>query len=116
MNIHSVYGKVLPHFRKRRMAFFENLFKPTDSTRILDVGGTEFNWSFLNAKPQITLLNIDLKEIEKKGSITKMPGDGRRLPADQSFDIVYSNSVIEHVGTKADQEAFAKEIQRVGKK
>jgi ubiquinone/menaquinone biosynthesis C-methylase UbiE len=34
---------------------------------------------------------------------------------DRSFDIVFSNSVIEHVGSPADQEAFAKEIARVGR-
>jgi ubiquinone/menaquinone biosynthesis C-methylase UbiE len=42
--------------------------------------------------------------------------DGRNMPfGDNSFDIVFSNSVIEHLGDKKSQEQFAKEIRRVGK-
>jgi SAM-dependent methyltransferase len=44
-------------------------------------------------------------------------GDGRKMDfADGSFDIVYSNCVIEHVGTFEDQKRFAAEARRVGKK
>ena len=42
--------------------------------------------------------------------------DGRRLPfADQTFDLVYANAVIEHVGTEADQQRFVDEVARVGR-
>ncbi|MBP6933242.1 MAG: class I SAM-dependent methyltransferase, partial [Candidatus Methanofastidiosum sp.] len=37
------------------------------------------------------------------------------LREDNKFDIVFSNSVIEHVGDFYDQMKMAKEIQRVGK-
>jgi len=41
--------------------------------------------------------------------------DGRHLPfKDKAFDIIYSNSVIEHLGDFASQQAFAREIARVG--
>jgi ubiquinone/menaquinone biosynthesis C-methylase UbiE len=44
-------------------------------------------------------------------------GDGCRLPfADRSFDIGFSNSVIEHVGSPAAQAQFAAEIRRVSRK
>ena len=33
---------------------------------------------------------------------------------DLAFDVVFSNSVIEHVGARADQERFAQEVGRVG--
>jgi ubiquinone/menaquinone biosynthesis C-methylase UbiE len=48
--------------------------------------------------------------------ITTILGDGCHLDfADKSFDIVFSNSVIEHVGSNQKQKAFASECLRVGK-
>ena len=42
-------------------------------------------------------------------------GDGRQLPfKDNEFQIVFSNSVIEHLGDLLSQQKFAKEIARVG--
>jgi 2-polyprenyl-3-methyl-5-hydroxy-6-metoxy-1,4-benzoquinol methylase len=42
--------------------------------------------------------------------------DGRELPFDQnSFDLVFSNAVIEHVGGEQDQMRFIREHDRVGK-
>jgi hypothetical protein len=35
--------------------------------------------------------------------------------ADRSFDVAFSNSVIEHVGPQEKQEAFAREVLRLGK-
>ena len=49
-------------------------------------------------------------------SIDDRVGDACDLPwADKSFDIVYSNAVIEHVGDFARQQRMAREIARVGK-
>lgn len=43
-------------------------------------------------------------------------GDGRALPfADGSVDVVLSNAVIEHVGSRQDQQEFVAEHLRVGR-
>lgn len=43
-----------------------------------------------------------------------MVADGRRLPfADLSFDVVFCNSVIEHLGDNESQRRLAAEIRRV---
>jgi SAM-dependent methyltransferase len=42
--------------------------------------------------------------------------DGRTLPfANQQFDIVWSNAVLEHVGDRSAQLQFIRELRRVGK-
>ncbi len=96
-------------FRQDRMAMFQRMFPLTQQTRILDVGGTRLNWSLIAACPQITLLNLP-----SSGEATVV-GDGRYLPfRDRSFDIVFSNSVIEHISTPEDQRRFADEVRRIG--
>jgi hypothetical protein len=113
MNMHRLYAPFQSYFRTRRMRKFEALFGPAPATRIIDVGGYAYNWTLIDAEPQVLLVNLE-DEDRHDGRFHKVHGDGRRLPyADNSFDIAYSNSVIEHVGEPGDQDAFAAEIRRV---
>jgi hypothetical protein len=118
--IFKVSGKISPHFRRRRFRKFLETFSPTRSMRILDVGGLPRAWLDVPIESEITILNVTpLDDFE--GSFLQpnhiaVMGDGTRLPyEDQSFDIVFSNSVIEHLGTWEKQQAFAAEACRVGK-
>jgi len=114
MNIHDIYRPFLKYFRKKRMRRFQQQFGVTPLTRVLDVGGGSFNWLLLNYLPQLTILNISISE-EMHGPYTSVVADGRYLPfKDKSFDIVYSNSVIEHLQNRENQQRFASECQRVG--
>ena len=102
-------------FRRRRMRRFERLFDLRETTRVLDVGGTPLNWTLTSVRPRLTVVNMPrAQEAGEPGGW--VAADGRQLPfADQSFDIVFSNSVIEHVGAAQDQQRFASEAARVGK-
>lgn len=112
-------------FRSKRFLFFEQLFwsafKDKDHIHILDVGGTEEYWkdkSMLQAgNISVTLLNLSASPVNHP-QLTSVAGDATDLSqfADRSFDLVYSNSVIEHLYTFENQEKMAKEIQRVGHK
>jgi ubiquinone/menaquinone biosynthesis C-methylase UbiE len=85
-------------------------------TRVLDVGGAPETWDMLPVRPRVTLLNTPRTRTELAGAGCWVAGDGRALPfRDAAFDIVFSNSVIEHVGDAESQRRFAREVARVGR-
>lgn len=112
-------------FRAKRFMFFEqafwSAFKDKEHIQILDVGGTEEYWkdkSILNSeKVHITLLNLHAEPVSLP-QLRSIAGDATDLSqfADQSFDLVFSNSVIEHLYTFDNQQKMASEIRRVGHK
>jgi hypothetical protein len=114
MNMHQLYTFFLRYFRTRRMRQFAEAFKLRPETRVLDVGGTPYNWSLLPFQPRLTILNITAPP-DRSGA-DYLVADGRQLPfRDGEFDIVYNNSVIEHLGDYASQRRFAAECRRVGR-
>jgi len=107
--------RVVRWFRRRRMRRFERTFAITAATRVLDVGGTAMNWEYLSVRPRLVILNEERERRDADGVIW-VAGDGCSLPfLDGVFDVVFSNSVIEHVGGPERQRQFAREIARVGK-
>ncbi len=105
-------------FRRRRFQFFLRLLNQLHPPiRLLDVGGSESFWimmaPWLGENVSITLLNIDAAPVLRTG-MTLVVGDARCMEfADHSFDVAFSNSVIEHVGSRDDQLKMAREIMRV---
>ena len=105
-------------FRKHRMRKFESVMHPSDSTEILDIGGTYPIWRYLSTHPHVTLLNLKTPQDQREypANIRFQVGDALNMPfKDGEFDIAFSNSVIEHVATWENLQRFAEEIQRVGK-
>jgi hypothetical protein len=107
--------------RARRSLFFHELLaRVPKPVTILDVGGTADFWkrlAFADDDLKVTLLNMCAGVIDDP-RFESIVGDARDLSAfrDSSIDVVYSNSVIEHVGTFADQRKMADEVRRVGKR
>lgn len=112
-------------FRARRLKTFEKLFFKSFNTekpiRILDVGGTDYFWKSSQVPNipgvSITLLNLHLAK-SAHPHIDSVVGDATAMSefGDGQFDLVFSNSVIEHVYTYENQVKMAQEIQRVGKR
>ena len=116
MPAHAWFTSLSRYFRRRRMQRFAREFGITSETRILDIGGTPDCWALLRASPHLTLLNTPRARDDLAGAADWVAGDGRRLPfRDGTFDVVFSNSVIEHVGDAASQQSFAGEVARVGR-
>ena len=119
MTIYDIYGKVSPYFRRRRMANFRRLFSLGKGVRILDVGGFPQFWADTPLEAHVTTLNLQAAEVPAtmRHRCDSMVGDATRLPfGDGEFDIVFSNSVIEHLGSWEQQQQFAREVRRVGRR
>ena len=107
-------------FRNKRFVYFERLISNLPRPiHILDVGGTEDFWvnRGYNKKEDVKITLLNLKTIiTNYNNITSIVGDATDLSLfkEDHFDIVFSNSVIEHLHNFKNQQKMAQEVQRVG--
>ena len=115
-------GSFANRLRERRFARFRGLLETVPPpVRILDVGGTPTFWRLrgddLPGEPRITVLNLTAFDDgdERVETVVGNAVDMHEIP-DNSFDVVFSNAVIEHVETLENQHRMADEIRRVGRR
>ena len=100
------------YFRHKRFTGFDDFLSGVD--KIIDFGGTPAIWLGVGRR-DVVLLNIG--EQQTPEGFVAIRGDARKTEfPDSQFDLAFSNSTIEHVGTWEDQQAFARELRRVGKR
>ncbi len=120
----SLAHRVSAFNRQRKWSLFLREIAPTESTRVLDVGFSEEEFSaadnFLEKHyphpEKLTALGIDTakKFRERYPLVTVVRYSGGEFPfADKAFDVAWSNAVIEHVGDRDRQLLFLREIRRV---
>lgn len=115
------------HFRVRRFAHIRKLLEAAlaekEHVEILDLGGSEKYWligeDFINqhrSRLHFTIVNVEDQEKMDSDLFTFTIGDGcdANLFKGRTFDIVHSNSVIEHVGDSKKIKQFADTIRRLG--
>jgi hypothetical protein len=113
-------------FRRRRikvlLKIIEGLLTSKQTVRILDLGGTPAYWRILPAellrsgRLHITLVNFDSALVIKDPRVfEQLNADVCSLDniADYSYDIVHSNSVLEHVGSWQRMKEFATHARRL---
>src|ERR1035441_7211938 len=112
----AAIGAASLRFRRRRMERFAREFGIGGGELVLDIGGTPECWGLLARPPRVVLLNLPQSIEEQAGREIRVAGEGLMLPfRDGAFDVVFSNSAIEHVGGRESQERFAREAARVGR-
>ena len=121
--------------RRRKLRLFLDELRPTAETTVLDVGVDEVGFGgdgghegcrthnfFEELYPwpeRITALGLHDGAGFKSHypAIPYVQGDACALPfADGSFDVVFSNAVIEHVGARDQQRRFVAKALRVGRR
>ena len=114
-------GSFANRLRSARFRLFEAVVAPLPKPlRILDVGGTNEFWENRGwaGRPDVQIVTVNLLPNEQlHQNIKSIVGEATDLAQfdDHSFDIAFSNSVIEHPQTYEKQSRMASEMQRVGK-
>jgi hypothetical protein len=116
--IHHLYEPFLRLFRPKRIRLLYQLLGITANMRVLDMGGGAFFWDLATTLglpiPEVTVLNIRPAGNQKRPFLKWVVGDARATTfEDSSFDIVFSNSLIEHLGDLDSQAQFAREVHRL---
>jgi hypothetical protein len=105
------------YLRKRRWELFRGQYPDIENMHVIDLGGTVVHWEKLPIKPKsVTVVNL-LPEVSDTDWITAIQGDAcdeHPKLAGKTFDLVYSNSLIEHVGGHARRSDFADRVKAYG--
>jgi hypothetical protein len=97
--------------RERRHGLYRRVIAPRPEDRILDVGSGPAGLAGMEPGADITGLDAVARPDYPGRRFVR--GDARALPFDDdSFEIAYSNSLVEHIDP-ADRRRFASEIRRV---
>ena len=115
--------------RRRKFDLFVETMQPTAQTTVLDVGVDDFGFGDIHHcrtlnffeelypwQERITGLgqHEGRRFLERYPAARYVQGDALNLPfPDGSFDVVFSNAVIEHVGRRKAQQRFVDEVLRV---
>lgn len=97
--------------------FIEQRFGHAKSLRIVDLGGTELFWKsvgfdFLRERGiKITLVNKKDLAIENQDLFEAVTADATQFGPHAKYDVCFSNSCIEHVGTISDMKRFSDAVR-----
>lgn len=101
--------------RLRRWELVNAQFPDLSEMKVLDLGGTMNSWERAPVLPQhVTIVNLEVDEGSEAPWLTALVGDACHadsILAGQSFDLVFSNSLIEHVGGHKARSALAHVIR-----
>lgn len=118
----DIPGNLSSRLRRKRSLLFLNYINSIEikNPKIIDIGGYHNYWlqlnSYFNSNLSPVLLNISKGWI-MDNKFTSIVADGKDLACikDKSFDVAFSNSVIEHISNFEDQQEMINNIKRISK-
>lgn len=111
--------------RQRRRELLLSTFPDIASYRVLDLGGTAYSWlqDDIVRPKAVTLVNLFDDELTARHEAEQLPDwltlvvgdacDPPRSVQDDDFDLVFSNSLIEHVGGPQRRRMMADVVSRL---
>ncbi len=107
--------------RLRRWGTFRKAFPTIENMRLLDLGGTVETWRRAPVRPRhVTVLNLVAPGESDDDWIVPITGDACEASdalatagVDPSFDVVFSNSLIEHVGGHCRRSELARQVRQL---
>jgi hypothetical protein len=106
------------HRRAKRWNWLLETFPDLDQMTVVDLGGYPGTWIRGDVHPKhVHVVNIEDLSDDVPDWITVDRGDACALPvhvAARRYDLVYSNSVIEHVGGHERRLRFAESVHTLG--
>ena len=129
--LRRVAARVSARSRRRKLALFFEVMRPTPRTTVVDVGvsdggyggdmlGTANFFEALYPWPE-RIVAVSTQYLaafqEAFPNVTAVRADGRALPfEDGQFDVGFSNAVVEHLPDLESQRAFVSELCRVSRR
>ena len=122
---HHKKNSFVNQFRQKRFELLKNGIEKLiqkDHFKILDIGGDIQYWKNIGWQHpacKIHLLNLYESKVPENEihQFSSSVGNGLSLEYKKGeVDLIFSNSVIEHVGSYANQQIFAGEVRRVSDK
>lgn len=110
---HSNPGSIAAKARAQRLGRFLGAFPDIAEMSVLDLGGTGASWRHLGIAPKrLVTLNLVVEARDEEG-VLGLVGDACSPPKEvvqEQFDLVYSNSLLEHVGGVGRRQQLAEVI------
>jgi hypothetical protein len=107
-------GSVGQRKRSRRWEWLRETFPQIESMSVIDLGGTADSWLRAPVRPAaLHVVNLEPDPAEYADWIRTDQGDACDLPASilhGDYDLVLSNSVLEHVGGHAQRQRLADSV------
>jgi hypothetical protein len=104
-------GSLAYRCRMARNEEFKRRFPSLPDMKVLDLGGTVVSWRVLGLRPcSVTIVNLDQGESSDEPWVEFVRGDACE-GGFGSYDLVFSNSLMEHLGGHARRQKLAEVVQ-----